>query len=99
MGSFSAEEYSEKISKIKSKASEHTTDALKFFNKMQEHKAEYSKKTEEMMTDATNDFEKIERDIEKHKDISQESRDKVREEIISARNQIRLKYEDLKARI
>jgi len=95
----SEKEYSEKISKIKLNSSEKVTDTLDIFGKMQKLKSEYLKRTEEMMTNATNEFEKLERDMSKNKDLSTESRNRLNEEIGIARSQVRVKYDDLKTRM
>jgi hypothetical protein len=57
------------------------------------------KKTEEMMTNAASDLEKLERNKAKNQDLSGESQKRLNEEIAVARTQIRQKYDDLKARI
>ncbi len=62
-------------------------------------KAESLKKTEEMMTKAASDLEKLERDKGKNQDLSAESQKKINEEIAAARNQIKQKYDELKTRI
>jgi gas vesicle protein len=95
----SEREYSEKISKAKLNSSKKVTDVLDVFGKAQKLKAESLKKTEEMMTNASSDLEKLERDIAKNDDLSVESQTKLNEEIKAARSQIRQKYEELKARI
>jgi hypothetical protein len=95
----SEREYSEKISKAKLNSSKKVTDVLDVFGKAQKLKAESLKKTEEMMTNAASDLEKLERDIAKNKDLSAESQTKLNEEIKAARSQIRQKYDELKARI
>jgi len=92
-------EYFEKISKTKFNSSNKVTEVLDVFSKSQKLKAESLKKTEEMMTDAASDLEKLERDMAKNKDLSAESHNRLNEEIVAARSQIRLKYDDLKARI
>jgi len=95
----SEREYFEKISKTKFNSSNKVTEVLDVFSKSQKLKAESLKKTEEMMTDAASDLEKLERDMAKNKDLSAESHNRLNEEIVAARSQIRLKYDDLKARI
>ena len=95
----SEQDYLEKISKTKFNSSKQVTEVLDVFGKSQKLKAESLKKTEEMMTDAASDLEKIERDMAKNKDLSAESHNRLNEEIVAARNQIRQKYDDLKARI
>ena len=95
----SEREYFEKISKTTFNSSNKVTEVLDVFGKSQKLKAESLKKTEEMMTDAASDLEKLERDMAKNKDLSTESHNRLNEEIAAARNQIRQKYDDLKARI
>ena len=95
----SEREYFEKISKTKFNSSNKVTEVLDVFSKSQKLKAESLKKTEEMMTDAASDLEKLERDMAKNKDLSAESHNRLNEEIVAARNQIRQKYDDLKTRI
>ena len=95
----SEREYSEKISKTKLNSSKKVTEVLDVFGKVQKLRAESLKKTEEMMTNSASDFEKLERDMAKNKDLSAESQNRLNEEITAARNQIRLKYGELKARI
>ena len=95
----SEREYSEKISKAKLNSSKKVTDVLDVFGKAQKLKAESLKKTEEMMTNAASDLEKLERDIAKNEDLSAESRTKLDEEIKVARSQIRQKYDELRTRI
>ena len=95
----SEQHYLEKISKTKFNSSKKVTKILDVFGESQKLKAESLKKTEEMMTDAASDLEKLERDMAKNKDLSAESHNRLNEEIVAARSQIRLKYDDLKARI
>ena len=95
----SEQNYIEKISKTKFDSSKKVTEVLDVFGKSQKLKAESLKKTEEMMTNASSDLEKLERDIAKNDDLSVESQTKLNEEIKAARSQIRQKYEELKARI
>jgi hypothetical protein len=95
----SEREYSEKISKAKLNSSKKVTDILDVFGKAQKLKAESLKKTEEMMTNAASDLEKLERDIAKNGDLSAESQTKLNEEIKAARSQIKQKYDELRARI
>src|SRR4030067_3286204 len=95
----SEKEYLEKISKTKFNSSKKVTKILDVFGESQKLKAESLKKTEEMMTKAASDLEKLERDMAKNKDLSAESHNRLNEEIVAARSQIRLKYDDLKARI
>ena len=95
----SEREYLEKISKTKFDSSKKVTEVLNVFGKSQKLKAESLKKTEEMMTDAASDLEKLERDKAKNHDLSTESQERLNEEIAAARNQIRQKYDELKARI
>jgi len=89
----------EKISNTKFNSSKKVTKILDVFGESQKLKAESLKKTEEMMTKAASDLEKLERDKAKNKDLSAESQKKLNEEIAIARNQIRQKYDELKARI
>lgn len=95
----SERECSEKISKIKLNSSKKVTEVLDVFGKVQKLKAESLKKTEEMMTDAASDLEKLERDMAKNEDLSPESHTRLNEEIAAARSQIRQKYDELKDRI
>jgi hypothetical protein len=95
----SEQEYLEKISKTKFNSSKKVTEVLNVFGKSQKLKAESLKKTEEMMTKAASDLEKLERDKAKNKDLSAESQKKINEEIAAARSQIRQKYDELKTRI
>ena len=95
----SEQEYLEKISKMKFNSSKKVTEVLDVFGKSQKLKAESLKKTEEMMTKAASDLEKLERDKVKNKDLSAESQKKINEEIAAARSQIRQKYDELKTRI
>jgi len=95
----SEQHYLEKISKTKFNSSKKVTKILDVFGESQKLKAESLKKTEEMMTKAASDLEKLERDKAKNKDLSAESQKKLNEEIAIARNQIRQKYDELKARI
>ncbi len=99
MGNDSESEFSEKIDKIKLNSSKKVTDVLDVFGKVQKLKAEFLKKTEEMMTSAATDLEKLERDIAKKDSLSSESKDKLIDEIVAARSQIRQKYDELKTRI
>jgi len=92
-------EYLERISKTKFNSSKKVTEVLDVFGKSQKLKAESLKKTEEMMTNAANELEKLERDIAKNEDLSAESQTKLNEEIKTARSQIRQKYDELKTRI
>jgi len=95
----SEHEYLEKISKIKFNSSKKVTEILDVFGKSQKLKAESLKKTEEMMTNAASDLEKLERDKAKNNDLSSESQKKLNEEIATSRSQIKQKYDELKARI
>jgi dsDNA-specific endonuclease/ATPase MutS2 len=95
----SEHEFSEKISKTKLNSSKKVSEVLDVFGKAQKLKAESLKKTEEMMTGAASDFEKLERDMAKEEDLSAESKNRLNEELAAARSQIRQKYDELKARI
>jgi hypothetical protein len=95
----SEREYLEEISKTKFNSSKKVTEVLDVFGKSQKLKAESLKKTEEMMTDAASDLEKLERDKAKNHDLSAESQERLNEEIAVARSQIKQKYDELKARI
>ncbi len=95
----SEREYSEKISKTKLNSSKKVTEVLDVFGKAQKFRAESLKKTEEMMTNASSDYEKLERDMAKNQDLSAESKNRLNEEIKAARLQVRQKYDELKARI
>jgi hypothetical protein len=95
----SEREYLEKISKTKFNSSKKVTEVLNIFGKSQKLKAESLKKTEEMMTVAASDLEKLERDKTNNKDLSGDSQKKINEEIAAARSQIRQKYDELKTRI
>ena len=95
----SEKEYLEKISNTKFNSSKKVTKILDVFGESQKLKAESLKKTEEMMTKAASDLEKLERDKAKNKDLSAESQKKLNEEIAIARNQIRQKYDELKTLI
>lgn len=99
MGNDSESEFSEKIAKIKLNSSKKVTEVLDVFGKVQKLKAESLKKTEEMMTSAATDLEKLERDIAKKDSLSSESKDKLNDEIVAARSQTRQKYDELKTRI
>jgi uncharacterized protein YcbK (DUF882 family) len=89
----------EKISKIKQNSSKGVTEILDVFGKAQKFKAEALQKNEEMMTKAASDLEKLEINLAKNKELSTASRDKLNEEIKTARIQIKQKYDELKARI
>jgi hypothetical protein len=95
----SEREYLEKISKTKFNSSKKVTEVLDVFGKSQKLKAESLKKTEEMMTKAASDLEKLERDKAKNRDLSAESQKKLNEDIVAARNEIKKKYDELKSRI
>ena len=95
----SEREFSEKIAKIKLKSSEKVTRVLDQFGKAQKMKAESLKKTEEMMTSAASDLEKLERDMAKKEELSAESKRRLNDEMAAARNQIRQKYDELRSRI
>ncbi len=95
----SERECSEKIAKIKRKSSEKITEVLDQFGKAQKLKAEAQKKNEEMMTNAASDFEKLERDMAKSRDLSPESHQRLDAEIVAARDQIKQKYDELRLRI
>jgi hypothetical protein len=95
----SEQQYLEKISKTKFNSSKKVTEILNVFGKSQKLKAESLKKTEEMMTKAASDLEKLERDKAKNRDLSNESQKKINDEIAIARNEVRQKYDELKARI
>jgi tryptophanyl-tRNA synthetase len=98
MGDFERE-FSEKIANIKLKSSKKVTEVLDKFGKAQKMKAESLKKTEEMMTSAASDLEKLERDMAKKEELSGESKKRLIDEITAARNQIRQKYDELRSRI
>ena len=95
----SEQDYLEKISKTKFNSSKQVTEVLDVFGKSQKLKAESLKKTEEMMTKAATDLEKLERDKAKNQDLSVDSQNKLNVEILAARSQIKQKYDELKARI
>ena len=95
----SEREYLEKISKTKFDSSKKVTEVLDVFGKSQKLKAESLKKTEEMMTSAASDLEKLERDMAKKEELSAESKRRLNDEMAAARNQIRQKYDELRSRI
>ena len=89
----------EKISKIKLNSSKKVTEILDIHGKAQKLKAEALKKTEEMMTHAASDLEKMVQNLTKNKDLPAESQNRLNEEINAARIQIKEKYDELKSRI
>lgn len=99
MGDTSEHEFSEKIAKIKLNSSKRVTDVLDVFGKVQKLKAESLKKTEEMMTSAATDLEKLERDMAKSEGLDLEAKKRLNDEILAARTQVRQKYDELKTRI
>jgi hypothetical protein len=99
MGDTSEREFSEKIVNVKTKSSKKVAEIKDDFGKMQKLKAESLKKTEEMMSSAEHDLEKLEQEMVKSKDLVPESRQRLNGELEDAKNQIRDKYDELKRRI
>ena len=95
----SEQKFLEKISKTQMNSSKKVSEVIAVFGKAQKLKAESLKKTEEMMNDAANDLEKLERDIAREEDLSGASKNRLNEQIAAARSQVRKKYNELTARI
>ena len=95
----SEQEYLEKISNTKYNSSKKVTEILDTIGKSQKLKAESLKKTEEMMTKAASDLERLERDKAKNQDLSADSQKRLNDEIAVARDQIRKIYDEINARI
>ena len=99
VGGPSEREFSEKVVKIKEKASKMANEIRDDFAKMEKLKAESLKKNEEMRRSAEELLEKLERESAKDKDLVPESRLRISEEIEQAKSVIQQKYNEFKARI
>lgn len=99
MGGPSEREFKEKIHKVREKSSKIADDVRNDFAKMEKLKAEALKKTEEIRHFSEQDLEKLEREIIKSIDLAPESRQRLVDEITSAQNDIKQKFNDLKSRI
>ncbi len=99
LGGTSEREFSERIVKIKEKASKIVNEVRGDFAEMEELKAESLKKIEEMRRSAEENLEKIDRESAKSKDLAFESRQRLVQELEAAKSQVQQKYNELKDRI
>ena len=99
LGGPSEREFSERIVKIKEKTSKVVNEIRDDLAKMDILKAESLKKIEEMRRSAEENLEKLERESAKSKDLVPESLGRISVELERAKDQIKQKYEEIKARI
>jgi len=99
MGGTSEREHMAKISKIREKMIKTEREINDSFSKFEKIKLEALKKTEEMHESVNKDLEKIERDLVKSEDLALESKQRLRSEIATIKNEVSQKYTSLKSRI
>ena len=99
MGGTSEREYSEKANKIREKLHKGVKDARDRFADIEKIKVEALKKTEDLKRSADQEVAKIEIEIGKSKDLALESKERLRTEINSLKNEVEEKYIELKKRI
>jgi hypothetical protein len=99
MGGPSEREYREKLVKIQENTNKQARGVREKFAQIQKIKVEALKKTEEIKRSADRDIDKAMMEITKSKDLAIESKERLRTEISSIRNNIDQTYTDLKNRI
>jgi hypothetical protein len=99
MGGPSEREHMEKMSKIREKMIKTEKEINDSFTRFEKIKLEALKKTEEMRESIDKDLNKIERDIVKSEDLALESKQRLRSEVATLKNEISQKYTLLKAKI
>jgi hypothetical protein len=99
MGGPSEREYREKLNKILENASKRASDVREKFTQIQKIKVEALKKTEEIKRSADHDIDKVMMEITKSQDLAIESKERLRMEISSLRNNIAQTHNDLRNRI
>jgi predicted phage gp36 major capsid-like protein len=99
MGGPSEREHMEKMGKIREKIIKTEREINDSFMKLEKVKLEALKKTEEMRESVSKDLEKIERDIAKSGDLASESKERLRSEIATLKNEASQKYTSLKGRL
>lgn len=99
MGGPSEREHMEKMSKIREKMIRIEREINDSFTKFEKIKLEALKKTEEMRESVNKDLEKIERDLVKSEDLASESKQRLRSEIATVKDEVSQKYASLKSRI
>jgi hypothetical protein len=99
MGGPSEREHLEKMGKIREKMIKTEREINDSFSKFEKMKLEALKKTEEMKESVNKDLEKIERDLVKSEDLASESKQRLRSEIATLKNEASQKYSSLKSRI
>jgi gas vesicle protein len=99
MGGPSEHEHMEKMAKIREKMIKTEREINDSFTKFEKIKLEALKKIEEMKEFANKDLEKIQTDIVKSEDLASESKQRLRSEIGTLKNEVAQKYSSLKTRI
>lgn len=99
MGGTSEREHMEKMGKIRERMIKTEREINDNFSRFEKIKLEALKKTEEMKESLNKDLEKIERDIAKSGDLASESKQRLRSEIATLKNDVSQKYSSLKSKI
>ncbi len=99
MGGPSEREYREKLNKILENTNKRAKDVREKFAQIQKIKVEALKKAEEMKRSADHDIDKTMMEITKSQDLAIESKERLRMEISSLRNDVDQTYTDIKTRI
>ena len=99
MGSTSEREYRDKLRKLRERASKTERNIRDSFEKIEKIKVETLKSNEEMRRSAYHNIDKIERDVNKSKDLAPESKSRLNSEIMILRKDITSKNSELKAKI
>jgi len=99
MGGPSEREHMAKMSKIREKMIKTEREINDSFTKFEKMKLEALKRNEEMKESVNKDLDKIERDLVKSEDLASESKQRLRTEIATLKNEVSQKYTSLKGRI
>ncbi|NIO36845.1 hypothetical protein GTO27_03980 [Candidatus Bathyarchaeota archaeon] len=99
MGGPSEREYREKLIKIQENLSKRAKEVQKYLSKIEKIKADALRKTEDMRRSADKQINKIEKNIEKSKDLAPESKQRLHSEIAMLRNETEDDYGELRRQI
>ncbi len=99
MGGLSEREYREKLIKIQENLSKRAKEVQKYLSKIEKIKADALRKTEDMRRSADKQINKIEKNIEKSKDLAPESKQRLHSEIAMLRNETEDDYGELRRQI
>ncbi len=99
MGSTSEREYRDKLRKLRERTSKTERNIRDSFERIEKIKVETLKTNEEMRRSAYHNIDRIERDVNKSKDLAPESKNRLNSEIMILRKEIATKNSELKTKI